>query len=135
LFYFKHFSKMKKVTLFTFMLTLGVASVLWAAAALASFKWVETEHSFGKIKQGKPVTAEFKFTNSGQAPLIIANARGSCGCTGVDYPKEPISPGASGVIKATFNAASAGPFNKTVTVESNAEGGSTLLTITGEVVE
>lgn len=126
---------MKKVTLFSFLLVFFVASVVFASAVAAAFSWGQTQHNFGKIQQGKPVVAEFKFDNSGQNPLIISNARGSCGCTGVEYPKEPIMPGASGVIKATFNAANVGAFNKTVTVESNAESGVVYLEIRGEVVE
>ena len=125
---------MKKVQLFSFLLTLFVVSAVFAGTLAAAFQWVETEHSFGKIQKGKPVVAEFKFENAGEAPLLISNARGSCGCTGVEFPKEPIMPHSSGVIKATFNAANAGTFNKTVTVESNAEGGAVYLQIRGEVV-
>ncbi|MFN8344112.1 MAG: DUF1573 domain-containing protein [Spirosomataceae bacterium] len=126
---------MKKVTFLSFALTLLTASFLFANVLAAAFNWVETDHNFGQIKQGKPVTAEFKFTNRGQDPLIISKAYGSCGCTGVEYPKEPVMPGATGTIKATFNAAAAGSFNKTVTVESNAESGLVTLNIRGEVVQ
>ncbi len=126
---------MKKSIFLSSLLALGVASVVFAGTVLSAIKWVETEHNFGKITKGKPATAEFKFTNAGTEPLIISNARGSCGCTGVEFPKEPLMPGASGIIKATFNAAYAGPFNKSVTVESNAEAGTVVLQIRGEVVE
>lgn len=102
-------------------------------AALA--KWRSTVHDFGRISQGKPVTAEFTFTNKGELPLVISQAKGSCGCTGVEYPKEPILPGQSGLIKATFNAAVVGAFNKSVTVESNAENSTQLLYVKGEVVK
>lgn len=126
---------MKKTVLFSSILAFGLASVVFASSLAAAFKWVETVHQFGKIQQGKPVTAVFKFSNNGVEPLLISSARGSCGCTGVEYPKEPIMPGASGEIKATFNAAAAGPFNKSVIVESNAEAGTTTLQILGEVVQ
>jgi hypothetical protein len=126
---------MKKVTFLSLLMMFVATSFVFASMWLAAFNWVETSHNFGQIKQGKPVTAEFKFSNKGEAPLIISKAYGSCGCTGVEYPKEPIMPGASGVIKATFNAASAGAFNKTVTVESNAESGVVTLSIQGEVVQ
>lgn len=101
----------------------------------ALFTWGKTTHDFGKITQNKPVTAEFQFVNKGDMPLVINNARGSCGCTGVDYPKEAILPGASGKIRATFNAATVGSFNKSVLVESNAEGGTAVLYVKGEVVK
>jgi hypothetical protein len=126
---------MKKSIFLSSLLALGVVSVVFAGTVLSAIKWVETEHNFGKITKGQPATAEFKFTNAGTEPLIISNARGSCGCTGVEFPKEPLMPGTSGVIKATFNAASVGTFNKSVTVESNSEAGTVVLQIRGEVVE
>ncbi|GAB3332413.1 DUF1573 domain-containing protein [Larkinella ripae] len=126
---------MKRILIITSCLWLVAASVLIAHSLLAVFKWEETTHDFGKIQQGKPVVAEFSFENNGGVPLVISSARGSCGCTGVEYPKEAILPGKAGKIKATFNAASVGTFNKTVTVESNAEGGISVLTIRGEVMQ
>jgi hypothetical protein len=65
----------------------------------------QLDHNFGTIKQGEVVTHEFKFTNTGKEPLIINNAAGSCGCTVPEWPKEPIRPGGTGVIKVTFNSA------------------------------
>lgn len=125
---------MKRILIITSCLWLIAAGVLIAHSMIASFAWDETTHDFGKIQQGKPVIAEFSFKNKGGVPLMISNARGSCGCTGVEYPKEAILPGKTGTIKATFNAAAVGTFNKTVTVESNAEGGPSVLAIRGEVV-
>jgi hypothetical protein len=101
----------------------------------AIFNWHNATHDFGRIPQGKPVTAEFVFTNKGELPLVISQAKGSCGCTGVDYPKAAVMPGQTGTIKATFNAAAVGAFNKSVTVESNAEEGVAVLTFKGEVVK
>lgn len=101
---------------------------------MAKFSWTKTTHDFGKIPQGTPVSAEFKFKNSGDVPLVISSVKGSCGCTVTDYTKEAVAPGKEGVVKATFNAASAGVFNKTVTVTANVEGGSEVLTIKGEVI-
>jgi len=101
---------------------------------MAAFKWVETTHDFGKIPQGKPVTHEFKFTNSGKVPLVLSQVQASCGCTTPDYSKEPIAPGKVGTIKATFNAAAVGAFNKSITVNANVEGGATYLILKGEVI-
>jgi hypothetical protein len=100
---------------------------------MAAFKWNDTTHDFGKIPQGKPVTYEFKFTNVGKAPLVISQAQAGCGCTTPDYSKEPVAPGKTGSVKATFNAAAVGVFNKSVTVTANVEGGSTYLILKGEV--
>jgi hypothetical protein len=102
---------------------------------MAAFKWVETTFDFGKIPQGKPVTHEFKFTNTGKVPLVLSSVNASCGCTTPDWTKEPIGPGKTGTIKATFNAASPGAFSKTVTVNANVEGGAVYLTIKGEVLQ
>jgi hypothetical protein len=104
-------------------------------SSMAKFKWVETTHNFGKIEQGKPVSHEFLFTNTGSTPLVISNVRGSCGCTVTDYTKEPIAPGKTGNVKATFNAAAAGAFNKSIRVTANVEGANETLFIKGEVVK
>lgn len=104
-----------------------------AKSAMAAFTWDASVHDFGKIKQGTPVTHEFKFTNTGKAPLIITNVQASCGCTTPSYSKEEIMPGGTGFIKATYNAAAMGQFNKTITVTANVEGGFVQLTIKGEV--
>ena len=70
-------------------------------------------YDFGEIKQGDVVHTEFKFTNTGSHDLIITGARGSCGCTVPEWPKEPIAPGTSNVIKVQFNSKNKnGPFNK-----------------------
>lgn len=112
-----------------------IVAMTAANFAAASFKWSETTHDFGRIPQGKPVTVKFAFTNAGDEPLIVKNANGSCGCTNVAYPKEPVQPGQSGEVQATFNAEAVGPFTKTVSVESNAAEGLTILTFKGEVLK
>jgi hypothetical protein len=124
---------MKRILFFGSLVLLMASVAMIAPSAL--FNWNKSTHDFGKIPQGKPVTAEFSFKNKGELPLVINHAQGSCGCTGVDYPKAAIMPGQSGTIKATFNAASSGAFNKTVSVESNAEGGMQTLYIKGEVTK
>lgn len=111
-----------------------VAGTVVAHTLAAAFGWASTTHNFGKVQQGKPVTVSYAFTNKGEAPLLVTYAKGSCGCTGVEWPKEAVLPGATGQIKATFNAASLGAFSKSVYVESNADGGPVTLTFNGEVV-
>lgn len=104
-------------------------------ANMAVFSWETSAHDFGKIKQGVPVTHEFTFTNTGKIPLVITNVQASCGCTTPAWSKDPIPPGGQGFIKATYNAASMGGFNKTVTVMANVENGFKQLSIKGEVVQ
>ena len=107
----------------------------WTMMVAPSFSWNLTAYDFGKIPLNKPVTHEFKFTNTGNAPLVISSVQASCGCTVTDYSKGPISPGAEGFVKATYNAAKVGVFAKSVTVNANAEESVVQLTIKGEVVE
>jgi hypothetical protein len=101
----------------------------------AAFAWDETVYDFGKIKLNEPVAHEFTFTNSGDEPLVIAAVKASCGCTVTEYTKDPIPAGGTGFVKATYNAAKAGVFSKTVTITANTSESTVLLTIKGEVVE
>ena len=98
------------------------------------FKFTEETHDFGKIPQGKPVTYEFKFVNTGDSPLIISNVEATCGCTVPTYSNTPVQKGETGVITATFNALAVGSFTKTITVKSNAKTPVKYLYIKGEVV-
>jgi hypothetical protein len=90
-------------------------------------------HDFGVIPQSVPATYTFVVTNTGKSDLIIFNAAASCGCTTPEFTKEKIAPGKKGFIKATYNAASPGPFMKTVTVTSNASRDMVTLTLKGDV--
>ena len=72
---------------------------------LPTLSFEDQTHDFGKIKEGDVVSKVFKFTNTGEAPLIISNATSSCGCTVPSYPKDkPIAPGESGEIKVEYNS-------------------------------
>lgn len=71
----------------------------------------------GKPKVGNPVTATFTFVNTSKEDLVIETVTPGCGCTKSDYTKEPIKPGKSGTITATYNAAAVGNFTKKVYVK------------------
>lgn len=105
------------------LIALSAALSLSAAEPAVSFP--ELTHDFGTIKEnGGPVTHEFIFTNTGDAPLMIVNASASCGCTRPDYPKKPVKAGKSDKIKVTYlPKGRPGEFNKTVTVKTNAKKG------------
>ena len=90
-------------------------------------------HDYGTIKQGADGTCEFKFKNTGKEPLIISNAKGSCGCTVPTWPKEPIMKGQTGSIKVHYDTKRVGAFTKTVTLNSNAKSDTKVLTIKGVV--
>jgi len=79
----------------------------------------KTVHDFGTVNQHGNATYEFKYTNSGNEPLIISNAKGSCGCTVPYWSKEPLQPGGSSTIKVKYDSKRVGPINKSVTVTSN----------------
>jgi hypothetical protein len=97
---------------------------------------VNTEkHDFGKIKQGVPVTTYFEITNTGDKPLVIENAWGSCGCTTPEVPKEPIAPGASTKLKVAYNAAAMNRFEKDVYVKFAGITEPRVLKIAGEVLD
>ena len=92
--------------------------------------FIETVHDFGTIQEGTIGTHQFRFTNTGNSPLLISNAKGSCGCTVPEWPKEAIAPGASATLKATFN--SNGKPNlqkKKITITTNTESGKEVLEI------
>lgn len=87
---------------------------------LPEFSFSEESHDFGTINEGDKVEHIFTFTNTGNAPLIISKAVGSCGCTVPEWPKEPIAVGEQGEIKVIFNSRKKpGKQNKTVTITSN----------------
>ena len=96
----------------------------------------ETETiDYGTIEHNANGDREFVFTNNGSKPLIISNTQGSCGCTVPTTPKEPIAPGAKGIIGVKYATDRVGAFTKSVTVTSNAEGQPTkVLTIKGTVL-
>jgi len=77
-------------------------------------------HDYGKIKHAGDPYCSFEFKNTGNEPLIISNAKGSCGCTVPSWPKEPIMPGETSSIKVKYDSKRVGPINKSVTISSNA---------------
>ena len=102
----------------------------------AGMVFVSETIDYGTVAANSDGKREFVFTNNGNKPLIITNAVGSCGCTVPTYSKEPIAPGAKGVIGVKYDTSRAGqPFTKTVTITSNAAGSpSKTLTIKGNVL-
>lgn len=98
------------------------------------FTWDKKEHGFGEIPKGKPVTAEYKFKNTGNAPIILSDVKSTCGCTVPAWPKEPIMPGEEATIKATYNAKNPGAFTKRITVVSNTQDNYIYLLLKGKVM-
>lgn len=100
-----------------------------ASKNLPVMTFEKSEHDFGNIVQNTPQETIFKFTNTGNAPLIITNATSSCGCTVPDPPKDPIAPGQTGELLVKFNGSGQNQVTKTITVNANTEKGSEILRI------
>jgi hypothetical protein len=124
---------MKKVVLTIAVALFSIAS--FAQKKISDVAKFESETiDFGKIKQGVPVKGTFTVTNIGNEPLIIEQANPTCGCTISDYTKSPIAPGKTGVINATYNAASPNHFEKHLTVKFAGIEEVKSITFTGDVI-
>ncbi len=101
---------------------------------ITTIKFDENVYDFGTVPSGEKVKHVFKFTNTGNEPLVIENAKGSCGCTVADWPREPIPPGKGGEITVVFDSkGKSGKVTKRVTITANTDPKNTFLTITGIV--
>jgi len=107
------------------------------APVQSAIKWDQEMHDFGDIEKGKPATYEFSFTNTTKETILITNVRPACGCTAANYTKTPIKPGEKGMVAATFNAASGGQFQKSVTITTTENGVEAVKTLSfkGKVLE
>lgn len=124
---------MKKILSLSLLMLFCIA----AFAQKPSISFETESHDFGDIqeKDGN-VTYDFKFTNSGKAPLVVSQVTASCGCTTPKWTRKPIRPGESGSISVTFNPANRpGTFHKTISVQSNADKPQVTLRISGKVLQ
>jgi hypothetical protein len=104
------------------------------ATAASTIVWKAETIDVGQIPQGTPKAIVYEFKNTGKTAVVITNVQGSCGCTATDYTKEPVQPGKSAKVTATYNAANKGAFTKTVTVTTSAETTPKVLTLKGTVI-
>jgi len=127
---------MKKLLVSLMVLSIGFSASAQTAVKKAEniIKFKEIKHNFGKIKQGVPVTHDFMFANIGNEPLIVETASASCGCTTPTWPQQPIMKGKEDKLKAGFNAAAPGPFEKTIFVKLKGIDAPYELKISGEVL-
>lgn len=99
-----------------------------------TMEFEESTFDFGTIDAGEKVSHVYKFTNTGENPLVIKDAKGSCGCTVPKWPKAPIMPGETAEILVEYNSkGKKGKETKRVTLTANTNPAQTFLTITGEV--
>ncbi len=95
----------------------------------------ETEFDFGTVQDGEKVSHTYTFKNTGEEPLILSNAKGSCGCTVPSWPREPIPPGGEGEITVEFNSKNKkGKRNQKVTITANTNPPQTFIYLKGEVI-
>jgi len=103
-----------------FIAGLGAKAVAQDVASGAQIDFEKETHDYGNVEFGGNGQCTFIFKNTGNAPLIISNAKGSCGCTVPSWPKEPIAPGKTGTITVKYDTKRPGAINKSVTITSNA---------------
>jgi hypothetical protein len=125
---------MKRSLLTFLLLSLAIASI---AQLPKQLQFREETYEFGRVPEDKgPVTHEFVFTNNSSRPVMILNVQASCGCTTPGWSKEPVAPGKTGFIQASFNPKGRpGVFTKSLTVTTDLEANPVTLQIKGEVIE
>ncbi len=102
---------------------------------VAKLTFDRTAVDFGTIRQGEVVKETYRFTNTGRIPLVISDARSTCGCTVPDWPKTPIAPGAEGEISVRFDSENReGRQGKPVTITANTYPSATTLYLNGTVL-
>lgn len=100
-----------------------------------SMEFETYDYDFGTVTKNSSTTKVFRFVNTGTNPLVITNAKGSCGCTVPDWPKEPIMAGGTGEITVTYSPGEKeGEQNNTVTLTANTNPPSTILRIKADVI-
>lgn len=123
--------------LFCLIAVLAIA-VSVQAKKYPQLKFEKTTIDLGEFCMDEPVRkCAFKFTNVGNAKLVINKVRVTCGCTVVDYPKDFIAPGACGVITVTYDGSHSMPgrFKKSVTIEANTKNVLTRIFIQGDMTD
>jgi len=90
---------------------------------------------YGTIEQNAEPLRVLKFTNTGTEPLVIKNARGSCGCTVPTWPKEPIMPGEESTIEVRYATNRLGAINKKITITTNEDAEPHVIKVLGTVLK
>ncbi|MGE0077553.1 MAG: DUF1573 domain-containing protein [Bacteroidales bacterium] len=129
---------MKKIALMLVLFSsIALTSLAQTADSLkvetSEIKFNSTEIDYGVITKGADGERVFEFTNTGKQPLVLSNVSASCGCTVVEWVKDPIKPGDKGSFKVKYNTNIVGTFHKVIRVFSNAPQSPVMLTIKGEV--
>ncbi len=116
----------------------GITEPAVPVGPITSIEFEETEYDFGTVMEGEKVVHVYKFKNTGSEPLIISNAKATCGCTVPSWPREPIAPGESNEIKVQFDTKNKGKVggqvqSKRVTITANTDPVNSYVTVKGKV--
>ena len=126
------------LTIFTFYLFLNINAqdkiIINPNAPEITFEKELIDMGTYKQHDDESSRCEFVFTNTGKEPLIIEKAKGSCGCTVPEWPKEPIAPGETAVMKINYDEKRVGPYTKSITITSNAETSPKIVKVKGKVI-
>ncbi len=124
---------MKNLVTVLFIALISIGS--YAQEKVAKIEFKTNVIDYGTIEKGADGVRIFEFTNTGDAPLIITNAKSTCGCTVPKWPKDPIMPGESGEIAVKYDTKRVNPIRKTITVFSNADTPTIALKIKGLIID
>ena len=123
------------LSFFLLISTLGFSQEVATSDKVGEFSFESDVIDYGTIQQNADGVRVFKFTNTGEAPIVISKAKVSCGCTVPTYSENVIQPGETGEISVKYATNRIGKFTKTVTLTSNASEATKVLRIKGEVLK
>ena len=110
--------------------------IQFVSYAQANLKVADAKKSFGFVKKGEVVKIMYTFTNTGNQPLVITDAKAECSCTSIDFPKQPITPGQTNTITVSFDTKSVyDRQDRTVEIVSNAKNGVQKIRFKGVVLK
>ena len=124
---------MKKI--YSILLISFFTLTISAQEKISKIEFETTVIDYGTIEKGANGIRVFKFTNTGNAPLVVSAVKSSCGCTVPKKPEAPILPGEDGEIQVKYDTKRVNPIRKTITVTSNADTPTVALKIKGNVVD
>lgn len=116
----KKFISSAFMTVMLMVISLNASAQNASAEKGAKIEFNKEVHDFGEVKFAGDGSCTFEFKNTGNVPLILSSVKGSCSCTVPSWPKEPIAPGETGVIRVKYDTKRPGAINKSVTINSNA---------------
>ena len=117
----------------TFIVMIGIAVAVMAS--LTPISWKTTTINLGMVEKNEIRKLSFEFTNNSNESIQILEAKGSCGCTNVTFPKGEIASGETASITADFRSTKLGAFRKNIRIKTSTSDEFTYLYFNGEVVE